>query len=263
MFRRIKSQEVFDSQIGKLYFPLEDKVMAPIIRAHGIWESDEVNWLKENVKPGFTCLNVGANVGYFACWMSRLTEATGKVIAVEPNPELIPLLKKNISNSQFKNVRILKAAAGEETTTTNLYFNRTNFGDSRVWDPRKTNGGGDYLSSGFTSKLETTKVKVLALDEFIDESIDIILLDTQGWDHKALRGMENILRRFHPLILTEFVPAWIKDLGENPQDVLSEFQSWGYKIGSSDLLLSGFPTADEILAKIEISEKFYTNLILS
>ena len=263
MFRQTKSQEVIDHQLGSLLFPLGDKVMAPFINEHGIWESDEVDWLKQNIKEGLTCLNIGANVGYFACWMSILTGKRGKVIAIEPNPELLPFLKKNISNLELKNIDVMRFAAGEKTTKTRLYLNRNNYGDSRVFDPRTTIGGGDYIVAGFTPKLESKKIKMISLDEFIDEKIDLVLCDTQGWDHFALRGMKKLIKRFHPSILTEFSPPWIEDLGENPIDVISEFQSWGYRIGSTDLDLSENPSAKEINAKIQESEKFYANLILN
>ena len=140
-FKTRNRQEVLDFELGNLVFPREDNVMAPIISRAGVWEKEEVDWLKANVTEGSVCLNIGSNVGYFAIQMARLTGPNGFVYAVEPNPEVIPFLKLNIENSGFKNVKVFKKAAGDKDGLKKLYLNRRNYGDSRMFDPRKTSGG--------------------------------------------------------------------------------------------------------------------------
>ena len=41
-------------------------------------------------------IDVGANIGYFSCLMSKLAGPTGKVLAIEPEPNNLKLLENNV-----------------------------------------------------------------------------------------------------------------------------------------------------------------------
>ena len=128
---------VQDEILGPIYFPENDSVIAPHIEKFGVWEPLEVKWIHENVKSGMTCLNVGANVGYFTIHMAKLVGETGKVHSVEPNSEVRKYLKLNIQKRILSNVSIYKFAAGERNSLGVIYLNQRNYGDSRMFDPRK------------------------------------------------------------------------------------------------------------------------------
>jgi FkbM family methyltransferase len=257
-------QRVMDNELGYLLFPRGDNVMAPTIAATGVWEPQELKWLKERVHQGDTCLNIGANVGYFASWMSRLVGPTGRVIAIEPNPEILPLLRANLASCAFANVDVVECAAGTQEGTLTLWLNEENFGDSRVFDPRLTDGGGDYRSHGFADSPRSVEVPVKRIDDVVGErKIDVVLVDTQGWDHHALRGLSRTIARCKPFILTEFVPSWISDLGENPESVLNDYVSWGYLIDSTDHQLSAPVAPHDIIEAVEASADYFTNISLT
>jgi FkbM family methyltransferase len=195
--------------------------------------------------------------------MSRLAGVAGRVWAVEPNPQLTGLLTENISAAGLPNVTVIAHAAGATHGTTLLWLNETNFGDSRVFDPRLTNGGGDYQAHGFPLEPKAVTVEVRTIDAILDGSrLDVALIDTQGWDHEVLRGMRKTLERDHPWVLTEFVPSWVRDLDEDPVRVLEEYRSWGYVLGSPDLTLPPDPTPDQILSAIDASKSWYANIEL-
>jgi FkbM family methyltransferase len=258
-----KFQKVIDKELGELFFPSGDNVMAPFIASNGFWEESEIDWLKENVHVGFRCLNIGANVGYFTIWLSKLSGKSGEVIAFEPNPILIPFLKKNIKKSKLENIRIFRAAVGDRNGFQWLFLNNKNFGDSRMFDPRITIGGGSYTQHGFKEKPKKRLVRILKVDRVINGKVDIVLIDTQGYDHYVLRGMKTIIKRNKPKVLTEFVPQWIIDLGDDPIEILNEYMSWGYSIGSTDFEIPPNATAADIIDKIEKSGRYFTNLILT
>ena len=256
-----KKRVVHDDKLGALFFPINDNVMAPNIAANGNWEPREIQWLENNVKLESRCLNVGANIGYFTILMSLLTGPNGVVFSFEPNPELKWFLNKNIKLQAFRNIRVFHVAAGEKNSSEFFYKNRNNYGDGRMFDPRLTSGGGTWQSFGFDSRIRKTKVKVKRIAELGLGQIDVALIDAQGFDHFVLRGMD--LRNNHrPKILSEFVPEWIRDQGENPIDVLKEYKSWGYSLESID-----FPELNELSEKDfvgGISElgQYFTNIAL-
>ena len=139
---------------------------------------------------------------------------------------------------------------------------KKNYGDGRMFDPRLTNGGGDWKFFGFEQNPHRSKVKVKRIDDLGLGTIDLALIDTQGFDHFVLRGMRETMARKLPKIVTEFTPQWIRDLGENPIDILKEYKSWGYTVNSLDMPeLNGL--SEELFIKgIESSDTFFTNLSL-
>ena len=140
---------VKDRTLGDLYFPHDDQVMAPYIAEKGYWEPEELAWLKRHSTPSSSCLNVGANVGYFACWMSLLAGRHGHVVAVEPNPDLHTLLSANLRAMPESNWELVPVAAGSESGSSKLFVNRRNYGDSRLFDPRLTEVGGGFGGAWF------------------------------------------------------------------------------------------------------------------
>ena len=258
-----RPQRVRDRRLGEILFPGADRVMSEIITETGQWEPAELTWLSRHIEPGMTCVDVGANVGYFACWMSRLTGPRGSVVAIEPRPDLLPLLRRNIAQLAYPNVTVVPKAAGASCDTVRLFLNERNHGDSRAFDPRLTTGGGTHVDHGFAESPAWTDVAGVTVDSlFPDRPVHVVLTDTQGWDHQVLRGMRQTILRHQPVILTEFVPQWVSDLGEDPADVLEEYRSWGYRLSSPDLDLEESPDGSTVLAAIRESSRYFANIAL-
>jgi hypothetical protein len=97
----------------------------------------------------------------------------------------------------------------------------------------------------------------------INKKVDIVLIDTQGYDHEVLRGMKSIIATSRPKILTEFVPQWLKDMGEDPIKILDEYNSWGYSITSVDFNIPPGASSQVILQLLESAGLYFTNLVLS
>ena len=256
-------QSVKDTFLGKLYFPKDDNVIAPNIKKNGCWEPSEIDWLKKVVKPGSTCINVGANVGYFVCWMSHLSGPKGKVIGIEPNPELWESLKANCGINSVSEIQIIAAAAGNQNDSVKLFLNRKNYGDSRIFNPKISEKGGSYLKHGFDEQIPEVLVPMIRVADLINlPKIDVILVDTQGWDHEVIRGTEKLIMKYRPHIVTEFTPSWISDLGLEPEKILMYYESLGYAIeilGSPEF---DTRSAHKILNFLEIHNMLYVNLWL-
>src|SRR4028119_421162 len=47
----------------------------------------ELFFLEQIIQPGFVCLDIGANLGYYSVALSRLAGPEGQVLAVEPIPD--------------------------------------------------------------------------------------------------------------------------------------------------------------------------------
>ena len=256
-------QRVVAKGLGSLLFPAAEHVIPGCIRRTGEWEPRELRWLEKRAPRGGTCLNIGANIGYFACWLSRFVGPSGRVIAVEPNPEIVPLLRANLAACALPNVDVEACAAGTCDAQATLWLNDDNTGDSRVFDPRHVDGQGGHRRHGFGDDIRSVDVPMRSADSLVgDRWIDVVLVDAQGWDHRVLRGMRATIDRCRPAILFEFYPAWIRDLGEDPAAVLAECASWGYGLGSQDLILEHPAEPDAVLAAMAAAGKLFVNIEL-
>jgi FkbM family methyltransferase len=227
----MRKKSVVDRGLGVLQFPAKDTVMSASIEHTGSWDQNMGDWLRSEVSPGDFCVNVGANVGYFTCLMSRLVGSEGHVVAIEPRSDLVVLLRENLKVAALKNVEVHQVAATSKSQRLTLFINPKNTGDNRMFDPRKTTGGGNHTAHGFAQRPKRRKVRGVPVDEILKgRFVDFCLIDTQGWDHEVIRGMKGSLTRKLPLMVVEFVPQWLEDLGEDPLDVLSEYESLGYRL---------------------------------
>lgn len=256
----LNKKYVLDNYLGYLAFPEYDNCISSYIESHGIWEAKEFQWLVDNIKEGDVCLNIGANVGYFSTLMSKLVKESGKVYAIEPNIEFEKYIKENANLSGFNNLEVFMCAAGDKNEKIDLFINSENSGDNRVFNPEIiTNQSHDEI----LNVKNVITVDMYRVDDLIqDRKINIVLIDSQGWDYKVIRGMHEIIKSSKPKILTQFVPKWVKDIGDDPESVLEEYISLGYEIHCPGLGLNFSLSPIEVLSAIEKSGIWFANLYL-
>ena len=75
----------------------------------------------EKMKNPKVILDIGANIGSFTIVAARLFP-NAKVIAVEPEPSNIQLLKKNIAINNLTNVEVVECAVSDKAGTAELFL---------------------------------------------------------------------------------------------------------------------------------------------
>ena len=75
--------------------------------------TEYVYHLPKLVRAGDTCIDIGANLGYYARTISRLAGPAGKVYAVEPVAPIRKVLSRNLR--RCANTEILPYALGTES----------------------------------------------------------------------------------------------------------------------------------------------------
>jgi len=127
-----------------------------------------------------TFVEVGAHVGYYAVRMAKLYQ---KVIAIEPNPQNLECLRKNIELNGVSNITIIPLACGEKDETLKLGL---------------MEGG----SSFWRKNVQTIEVPVRRLDELVDQG-DVVKIDVEGWEEKVIRGATRFIEKCKPIIIIE------------------------------------------------------------
>lgn len=188
----------------------------PGVRFHGNeaclnWSLRDLDNLEAAVKfvpERRVVVQAGGNVGIFP---RRLAELFETVHTFEPDPTLFGYLR---SNAPFKNIHAVCAALGDDVEPVSLCSDRRD-NSGRLSHPGLTHvvpGGGD--------------VRQMRLDELQLTRCDLLYLDIEGYELRALRGAEETIARCRPVIVVEinrsityygitdeFLRAWIRERG--------------------------------------------------
>src|ERR1700721_4417373 len=82
----------------------------------------EVRRVFRTVLPlGGVALDVGANVGWHTLLMASLVGARGRVLAIEPNPDLRHRLHDNLCLNRLKQVEVMSEIAADTEETLDFY----------------------------------------------------------------------------------------------------------------------------------------------
>ncbi len=98
----------------KMFTDADDGGIAPHLLLDGYWEYWVTEFVCRNVARGETAIDVGALYGYYTILLADLVGPEGRVAALEPNPWLHWLLRRNIIvNGLDGNVKVHRVAATE------------------------------------------------------------------------------------------------------------------------------------------------------
>jgi FkbM family methyltransferase len=223
---------------GKAYF-----LYRPIYFLYkGISDRRQIKVLSRHVRPGMTALDIGANIGYYSLLLSRRVGARGKVHCFEPEETNFKHLFHAVRKRP--NVVANQVAIGERDGLSKLYLSGALNTDHHTYDDGEGRTG--------------TKVKFITVDGYFTggETVDFIKMDIQGYEHKALLGMRETLRRSENVTLvSEFWPFGLKRAGSDPLDYLSLLASLGFKVRVSA------PGHEEALRSGSSDRSFYTDLV--
>ncbi|MHB1096115.1 MAG: FkbM family methyltransferase [Gemmatimonadaceae bacterium] len=190
----------------------EDYGVGRRLRMFGKYGTDELERLKSQLGADCRVLVVGAHVGTLAIPLARLSR---EVVAIEANPVSFELLVTNIALNSVVNCRAINVAASDKDETMEFLLSRSNSGGSkRVPKVRK------YMY--YYDHPETIAVRAVSLDTFLEEeTFDVIVMDIEGSEYFALRGMQRLLAKCR-LLVVEFVPHHLKNVsGATVQQFLS------------------------------------------
>ena len=165
--------------------------------------------LKRHLGQGQTFVDIGANIGFFTSLGAKLVGNQGKVIAVEPNPENVQVLLACLVRNRSKNVEVLPFAAS----------------DARSIHSLTIGGSNAFLTAAREPGSSAAYAQSIMLDQHLatEDRIDVVKIDVEGFEVRAIRGFKTLLRKFRPTIVSEFHPKALREIGDSdPEEYLSE-----------------------------------------
>lgn len=204
-----------------------------IARGAKAFEPRYVQVLKALINKGDTIFDVGANIGFYTVLFSSWSGTGGRVVAYEPDPSNLELLRRNLELNRCQNTIVqplaLSDKAGEEVFSI----------DSVTRSTGHLGTGATFGETQFGSgKEQLITVKTTILDEEVLDlgAPNLIKMDIEGGEFKTLSGGTALLERHRPLIVSE-LNGWTKEApaATEPARLATRFlAAFGYSLFDLD-----------------------------
>ncbi|MBX3735677.1 MAG: FkbM family methyltransferase [Candidatus Didemnitutus sp.] len=190
------------------------------VATHGHYDVATESLLARFLRPGDTFVDVGANEGFICVPAARLTGPTGRVVAVEPQLRLQPVLQRNFALNTVR-VETHAVAISDHAGTAELQL-----------APDMNNSSTGFVTAT-RYPLKKQSIEILTLSAFLARlAIDspfVLKMDIESWEHEAILGSPEIFReqRVRALFL-ELHPNLLQQRGLDPAAIPNFLTSCGY-----------------------------------
>lgn len=183
----------------KLFVLGDDLGFSPHMIFEGYWEFWLTKHFARMIKPGDTVIDIGANLGYYTILAADLVGEGGKVVAIEPNPEVFRRMAASVAvNGYAARVDARNVALSDRATT----------GKAGFFVPRGEPKNGCFIGPG------ADKTRLSGLGEVFDvelgalladrfERVDFVKIDVEGAELGVLRHLAPIMQHHRPKIVCE------------------------------------------------------------
>lgn len=220
----------------KMFLDVNDSLRLSI---YGEFEPVERIFFASQVRKGDIVVDIGAHIGYYTLLAARLVGPRGKVYAFEANKDRFSILVKNVKQNGYKNVICINKAVYDRNDKVKLPV---------LFDKR------------------IITVEALSLDDFFKhkrDSIDVIKMDIDGSETKAIKGMVHILKDNPKIkLFTEFWPLGQKEFGSSGKVYLQTLKQFGFRFYNIDEERKNIELSEEneLLKRYTVKKANWTNL---
>lgn len=195
---------------------------------YGKYNHDIADILDQILQEGMCVIDAGANIGEVSLLAANRVGKTGRVLSIEPVDDIADRLETNINLNGFENIKVLRTAVGEQRGNLPIYR------PSSIGRDQTINEGIGSLYKGDTSKQreQAGLVTVERLDDIAINNhvsrVDLIKIDIEGAELPALRGAEQILKAYKPLLIIEILEDTAQSAGYSRRDIIDYLADLGY-----------------------------------
>jgi len=163
-----------------------------------------VKYVIDQIKPGFTMLDIGAHHGVYTlipAYELKSRGWKGIIQSFEPNPFNCSLLKHNVRRNALTSFVVLhNEAVSDKHCRQKLFFYPDENSDSQLESVQTMDRKGLHQKSVQVIKLDTIMKSI--------RKVHLIKMDVQGAELFVLKGGEKLINRDKPILVIEAVREW-------------------------------------------------------
>lgn len=213
----------------------------------GDWENQEVGFALDQLRPGDTMVDVGANVGVYTLQAARAVGPEGRVYAFEPQTDIFAMLSRSVADNGFESRVVLEnCAVGDRD------------GPAAIWRHHANNPGASIITADPVEGAgNVTALKMLDSIRF-DAPVKLLKMDIEGFEPLLVAGAQTFLREHRPIIVTEWFPRAIRNVaGTTSSHYFDQLADLGYEIFMLDGRVLGAPfTRTDVARHEDVEEPF-------
>ncbi len=217
----VKPLPVINFKTFSIEVDLDDKFLSRRLLFLGSHCPQVTNLLERVINKGDIVLDVGANIGYFTLLMASVVGNKGMVYSFEPDKRAFLLLERNIKLNDFDHVFLYNKCVSNNNSVSTLYRN-------------SKSAMSTMALKNIESPSDKVEVSNIMLDTFFngqkwDKPAKLIKLNIQGAEPLAIAGSLNYLKANSTLLILEFWPDGMQNMGSDPIQFLMQLQDIGYR----------------------------------
>jgi len=196
---------------GVMLYNVNDVYIGRSLDLYGEFSEEEFTFIRQFLKPGMVCCDLGANIGCHTIFMAKAIGPKGRVIAVEPNRIIFQTLCANVAVNALTNVDTHHKAVGAQV--------------GQIFVPEiRFAVGGNFGGVSLTTIDHGEKIAVTTLDSLDLEYCHFIKIDIEGMESSALRGARETINKFKPTLYVE------NDRPETSNELIQLLFSMDYRL---------------------------------
>lgn len=208
--------------------PLWEQVQPHLASSPHHPEIEELKALPALLRGVRHFVDVGASYGPYS-WIAHFTLQDSQITAIEGNPALCRHLEKewnlisSSENSRGNDMRIINSPISNKREILHFEVNENDFFTSSIsgvsnFDERKTS-------------INSVEIEASTLDDLFEHNPpDLIKIDIEGAEWRAIEGSARLLRKRHTKFLVEIHPWGDVSLRKRPSDVFALFRRHRYSV---------------------------------
>jgi FkbM family methyltransferase len=219
-----RAHEVIEACEGfRIHVDATDYAVGHTVARTGTYEPEVSATLRTVLGEGATFVDIGANIGWFSLLGASLVGAAGHVIAIEPNPRNVALLRQSAKDNGFDNIDVLAVALSERPGAVALETDGSNGRIIPVDGPPAAPVAAEFVVASYP------------LDEVLASAgiahVDVIKIDVEGAEPLVLRGGTATVSSSRPVLISEFFPlALDSSPWGSAQGYLRTLRDFGYHL---------------------------------
>jgi FkbM family methyltransferase len=200
MFKDIKAKR------GDFRILTFDMFISKYLEKYGEWAEFECEVYDNFIKNNFVVIEVGSHIGSHTIPLAKLASY---VIAYEPQRLIYQTLCHNIVKNNLTNVCTYMAAVGNENK--DIQLNEIDY-KYYLDNNKETNTGGAEIKKLLSNS--GYKLPMVKLDDHLNhlQSLHFIKIDAEFMEIEVLKGAEQLIKKFNPVLYFEFDLKTNKDL---------------------------------------------------